>query len=212
MTRTPPPGTFRLELDTSNAAFTDDPRTELAAILEHAGRELVDDCHTDGLPVYLRDTNGNRVGHYLYVPELDGPAADIADATSLPDALARLGWRVTLDAGDYGHDPREADRAADQWTRSADAWTWTIRTGTGATLRGGYWTGPLSTGTATSLDAFACILEDAATLEDEAPWIPDGIDADTVELIRDRAAWLAAALGSADALETLTELAREEDR
>lgn len=57
---------FRLEVDCDNAAFADEPFTELAAVLRRVadrldnarGREFTD-FEFSG----VRDTNGNRCGH-----------------------------------------------------------------------------------------------------------------------------------------------------
>jgi len=51
--------TFRVEIDTGNAAFDDYPLIEVARIL----RALAADIEVnDGVPFNLRDVNGNMVG------------------------------------------------------------------------------------------------------------------------------------------------------
>jgi len=49
---------FKLEIKTENAAFTDDPRGEIARILE----ELVSKVRNGYDPSVLLDYNGNKVG------------------------------------------------------------------------------------------------------------------------------------------------------
>lgn len=75
--------TFSLEIETDNAAFTDDPAAELGRIL----RELVDGWAGEGIgrpddSGRLYDVNGNRVGSWSYVaPEPDGAPAGYRLAT-----------------------------------------------------------------------------------------------------------------------------------
>lgn len=61
--------TFKLTIDTTNAAFDDSPEQEVARIL----RELAKRIEARGLPPargvdVLRDTNGNMVGTFEQVP------------------------------------------------------------------------------------------------------------------------------------------------
>ena len=60
---------FHLEIDTSNAAFADDPAAELAHILKTTALQV----EAYGLGLHLdwskiRDLNGNTVGEWTYAP------------------------------------------------------------------------------------------------------------------------------------------------
>lgn len=64
---------FRMEIETSNAAFSEDPREEIAAILadvaERVGEGLGYTGGADALTGIICDVNGNRVGTWQYMPE-----------------------------------------------------------------------------------------------------------------------------------------------
>lgn len=51
---------FKLEIDTSNAAFEDDPTLEIAFVLGQVAGELIKENKAGE----LRDSNGNTVGHF----------------------------------------------------------------------------------------------------------------------------------------------------
>lgn len=54
---------FRLEIETENAAFTDNVEGEIVAIL----RALIHKLETKGMDDYpLMDSNGNKVGRTFY--------------------------------------------------------------------------------------------------------------------------------------------------
>jgi hypothetical protein len=58
---------FFAEINSSNAAFTDDPHSELARIL----RELADKIERGDDGGKLRDVNGNSVGEYGVIARED---------------------------------------------------------------------------------------------------------------------------------------------
>ena len=57
---------FKLEIQTTNAAFEDDPSYGVARLLGEAAHSI-DMGHLSGS---LRDINGNRVGRFEFVPEV----------------------------------------------------------------------------------------------------------------------------------------------
>lgn len=59
---------FRLEIETSNAAFEDTPNEEIAGILEGVARALHRGLLSEASG-HLKDTNGNTVGMWQYTPE-----------------------------------------------------------------------------------------------------------------------------------------------
>jgi acyl-CoA reductase-like NAD-dependent aldehyde dehydrogenase len=62
---------FRLEFETANAAFTDDPAAETARIL----RKWADMIEDRGQAFYsgpVRDVNGNRIGKVDFDPLSEG--------------------------------------------------------------------------------------------------------------------------------------------
>lgn len=53
---------FTLTIETGNAAFGDDPTSEVAAILTKLARQISYQDQTDT----VRDTNGNTVGRWTF--------------------------------------------------------------------------------------------------------------------------------------------------
>ncbi len=53
---------FKLEIKTKNAAFEEDPRAEIARILE----ELISKIYNGYEPSVLLDYNGNKVGKVIW--------------------------------------------------------------------------------------------------------------------------------------------------
>jgi len=61
---------FRIEIETSNAAFVEQPGAELGAILEALATRVREDLGSENeAHGQLRDTNGNTVGMWDYTPE-----------------------------------------------------------------------------------------------------------------------------------------------
>lgn len=58
--------TFLLEINTANAAFTDDPTAEVARILRALADRLTGASPDEDYP--LRDLNGNHVGEAEFLP------------------------------------------------------------------------------------------------------------------------------------------------
>ena len=56
---------FKLEIETTNAAFDSYPEHEIAEIL----RNTIEDLMMGAKDGSLRDTNGNRVGYFEFTPE-----------------------------------------------------------------------------------------------------------------------------------------------
>ena len=75
---------FKLEIDTGNEAFNYD--CELARIIRGVSRTLAEmpDCNADGV---VRDMNGNTVGRWEFVPDLEED--DDEDSDGPPE------WEVT---------------------------------------------------------------------------------------------------------------------
>lgn len=51
----------RITIDTGNAAFEDEPASEIARIL----RKIAEDFESGAQPTLVRDSNGNRVGEVV---------------------------------------------------------------------------------------------------------------------------------------------------
>ena len=58
---------FTLTIDTANDAFGEDPSSELARILCGIAEDLP--YRAMGVPVPVRDVNGNRIGVYMLTTE-----------------------------------------------------------------------------------------------------------------------------------------------
>ena len=55
---------FTLKFDTDNAAFEDDPKTEIARTM----REVADKIEAGSIQDYIRDINGNTIGQFAFNP------------------------------------------------------------------------------------------------------------------------------------------------
>ena len=197
--------TFRLTIDTDNAAFADDPGAELARIL----RDAADALEYTGEPVWpLRDANGNRVGTWEL--EHDGPdpdgRGDISDAQDLEDALRILGIGGTVEAGDRLHLEHERERGRQQWHQGAHTWSWQLEPSgpwhMRQPLHGAFWTGAALELEPSVTDVVAHLVLDWSYLEEEGP---DGLTLADIDTVRNRAAWLQDAAG--DQWDTFVELA-----
>jgi hypothetical protein len=60
---------FTLTIDCNNAAFDDDPASEIARILRQAARDTESKGLCDGDTFHFRDINGNTVGKAQYDSE-----------------------------------------------------------------------------------------------------------------------------------------------
>jgi hypothetical protein len=55
---------FKMQFETDNAAFDDDKGAEIARILRDAADTIERSIGTRGGDVFVRDSNGNKVGKY----------------------------------------------------------------------------------------------------------------------------------------------------
>ena len=56
---------FKLEIETTNAAFDDDPSYEVTRLLDSVYRRVTEGEYSGS----LRDYNGNKVGYFRFTPE-----------------------------------------------------------------------------------------------------------------------------------------------
>jgi hypothetical protein len=57
---------FKLQIETSNAAFVDDTGAEIARILRRVAQSAENIGQLINCEIYIRDANGNKVGSWSY--------------------------------------------------------------------------------------------------------------------------------------------------
>ena len=187
-------GTFELLINLGNAAFEPEPGPETARLLRLAADRIEDG--REGGP--LLDCNGNRVGSYGFVPVPE--PEPIAQARDLPEGLAYVGIRGTVDAG------TEADRP-DGFDDRSKGWTATVTGPDGTGIVVPYWTGPAITDAPTLADVVHSVLLDASYVS-EVWGGPEGLTRVQVETIEARDRWFRSVLGDR-IVDRLTELAAD---
>lgn len=65
---------FKLEIETDNSAFEDEPFREIAHILRHMALAFDDWANGKNCHISVRDSNGNKVGLWSYSD--DGTVVD----------------------------------------------------------------------------------------------------------------------------------------